>query len=65
MKEVSSQALPNGHAEINEQSDPRDSHTGIGFVGGCEVGIVMIVRMTGVCPGLCLRGCGDGHDGCN
>jgi hypothetical protein len=65
MKVVPSQAFSDSHAEIDKQSDPCDSYACIALVGGSEIGIVMVVRMTSVCPGLGPCGCGNCHWGRN
>lgn len=43
MEHVSANELPNGHGEVGDQSNASDPYTGVMFVRGSQVDIVMVV----------------------
>lgn len=57
MKDVTTYALAHGHAQVDIEADARDADTGIFFVLGnkiCVVVMVVVVRVAGVAARLGL-----------
>lgn len=65
VKVVASQSLANGHPQVDEQANPGDTDTCIGFVRRSEICVIMVVMMgmAGVGPRLGLRGGSNCHSG--
>lgn len=63
MKDVASNALADGHAQIDVQADARNAHTGIVLVLGHKICVIMmvVVRVAAVTARLRLGRAGRAH----